>query len=908
MDISLTTDQNVDAAEEISSLVAMDTTEMEENVSMTENLEAVSTLNTNTDALPSAKRRKFFQRGIKKIQTVRGRMERQTRTRSTSSDAAEVRNDLTEVKSKLETVVDMLKNLKVKPSNEPKKNELQDLNLARATLIQACKSMEELIVHAGCIVTCPSDDYLYCEMCIQEPWKIKAGTGKFAYKFEDFGVDFSKREGQQPRQFINLKRHICDHLKSKEHMKRQREISKLEDRNNETRSRSKKVGMVLGRAAYQILKNGDAYSKYEDYLSVLKVSGLDIGNINHSRKFVSSLVRPISEALDSRLKHFLQLLIPSTGRATPICVLADKLTPNRTTFQIIGIFGFIAQKFQSLVLALPALGGNTGFEVTKCLKAGLDCLDLNTQELRERMVGGAFDGEYITLGVGPLLNQALLIEDLDSEWYSYFWDPAHILELAVDGTRKVTDAAEVCKFFKFLNEISKKFGHGKSYRELLMEAHQQHWEEEEDKETENEETSSEISDILQESRRYVRTPLLFSETRFATYSYRVLKSFLHNFKYYYVLMNNRKDDDLDRINNSSFLFTLAGLIDIFNVISAFSLTCQKPRTTPFELLESKECFVKMITEMEKELCTSSKEINETIKSSVYFPTLAAVFSEVSDTSCFRGCSILIKTHVATSTRSHSQSTEANLEDHTLALLNCSKKLSKYLDAFLSQFVTRMNKEDERSPILKHINAFDVNAILKFDVQENIPVIPSEVLQSLNYYANLARRTSNLSLDINDLTLEKEYQIFVKRVKEEAPRFVATSPSSRYRQLELFEAMLNQKRLYSGIPNILHLLATVVCRNKCEAVVEGMGSVVKYNSALRGSLDYNRLEKETKIRWQGPHPASSDATRLIQLALDNHFTGRDWHFVSEFGMPKFSFQSKVQQRVMESVKSSTKLPF
>lgn len=53
-------------------------------------------------------------------------------------------------------------------------------------------------------------------------------------------------------------------------------------------NRQHRVGMVLGRQAYKILKRGDSHLKYETDVVVLSEQGVDVGNYNHSRKFVAS--------------------------------------------------------------------------------------------------------------------------------------------------------------------------------------------------------------------------------------------------------------------------------------------------------------------------------------------------------------------------------------------------------------------------------------------------------------------------------------------------------------------------------------------------------------------------------------------------------------------------------------------
>ena len=94
---------------------------------------------------------------------------------------------------------------------------------------------------------------------------------------------------------------------------------------------------------------------------------------------------------------------------------------------------------------------------------------------------------------------------------------------------------------------------------------------------------------------------------------------------------------------------------------------------------------------------------------------------------------------------------------------------------------------------------------------------------------------------------------------------------------MYENIFKTPRLYKDIPEALHLALTGLSRTHCEAVVEGMGSILGLHSQNRTRLDPKTVEAETIVRWQGPHP-SEIAKPLIQAALDNHFNAIDnWHF-------------------------------
>ena len=88
----------------------------------------------------------------------------------------------------------------------------------------------------------------------------------------------------------------------------------------------------------------------------------------------------------------------------------------------------------------------------------------------------------------------------------------------------------------------------------------------------------------------------------------------------------------------------------------------------------------------------------------------------------------------------------------------------------------------------------------------------------------------------------------------------------------------------------------------------MGSIVTLHADSRRGLNTEAIEKEAfiDIHFNGPPLARAD--KLIKVALDLHFKGKDWHFtqVSVNGQKGPFF---VESQVMRRFKSTRpKLPF
>lgn len=264
-------------------------------------------------------------------------------------------------------------------------------------------------------------------------------SGKFVYDFslgEDFGDKTDKT--QIPRPFSNLKKVLVSHLGSKSHTECVKEKLDAAKVTEIFKSRNYNVGTKLGREAYKILKTATPHTQYETNVAVLSAQGVDVGTLNHSRKFAAKFCDSVHDVLTKRTQEIVNEPLSATGKPTPIAIIADKITPNRRTTQIVGFHGYIDSKFQLLVAGVPPLVGEDGLAVTKTMKKGINNLKIPQDETSTRIVGGAFDGEYFNLNVPKHFLGSELVSEDSRDWYSFQWDPAHILELAEESIKLCT--------------------------------------------------------------------------------------------------------------------------------------------------------------------------------------------------------------------------------------------------------------------------------------------------------------------------------------------------------------------------------------------------------------------------------------------------------------------------------------
>jgi hypothetical protein len=97
------------------------------------------------------------------------------------------------------------------------------------------------------------------------------------------------------------------------------------------------------------------------------------------------MTAPIYEAVKRRVEKSIKKVMPGFGRPPPFCLLADKMTPARTTLQIVGIISPSQEtgKLQSICLGVKECHDGTGLGTTEEM---VDCLKqyFSSEEIRER--------------------------------------------------------------------------------------------------------------------------------------------------------------------------------------------------------------------------------------------------------------------------------------------------------------------------------------------------------------------------------------------------------------------------------------------------------------------------------------------------------------------------------------------
>ena len=263
-----------------------------------------------------------------------------------------------------------------------------------------------------------SNTQLNCLHCSNEPNTITMGI------FDITNIEYEKQP-KRSRKFRNLVISLKRHLKSEIHIQNVKsenlELKKKTERNVE-------VGRRIGSLSYYIYYKNLPLTFFSDFLPWFTLSNIDIGEINHSRTFITNFINCVYDVVCQRLTQFLDKELPCTGKPSPVAILVDKSTHKHDTKQST-LIGIVALKkgniFSNFFIDHPIVLDNSGLGCTDLfLKSIYSKLKWSTSKLRLRFCGGAMDGQYIHNNVHKHTAERLsLNEDFTSQ--AIQWDSAH---------------------------------------------------------------------------------------------------------------------------------------------------------------------------------------------------------------------------------------------------------------------------------------------------------------------------------------------------------------------------------------------------------------------------------------------------------------------------------------------------
>ena len=720
---------------------------------------------------------------------------------------------------------------------------------ALQVLVQASKSIRRLCDLAR-LTSDEDNNMLYCDVCCSVgSVKSRAGGGHFGYNFSN-GVDFTKIP--QTTEFGNLKRAVARHAEGKAHINNLQIQQEENEKLQKLRKQEQCVGVTLGKQSYRLLKYCRPFADYEVDLKLLSDAKVKIGNINHSRQFPSKLRPCFADAIDSRVKDYISTPLQATKARPPFGLVADKLTARRRTGQMYAGILFtpgMEDLLSPVSLGVTSVKKHDGQGITDDIVAVCSEYSIDNNQL----AGFGFDGQYFHLGVDSKLKDKLNLD----EKVGFTWDLAHLLQLADKDTRK--ECAWIEETCNSISAILSKFSFGKTFEEAI--------------------------DKARELDLEFKAPLWFSETRFAAYAHLVFKNFIENYQVVrQVLEKVAESDDqrapdacalLRRIRGLAFVVKLLLCCDFYSIMGKVSKTLQLVNVPIWSKLNAVEEFLQALQDFiqkGKDALPTYQKHEEDLQKCI-FQTHPVLLSDVGINMPLRQT----RTRGAGADDEHEEPDLVNTKlDH---LLQKSASLADHMTTkmntrFTPEFIAEIKEKEQAAsllPILLRARkaANETEMLASSEVQTLTGMHPAHAEEIRNLCINFYRNYKTLA-DVNT-------------------------------EIELYHKVFTDPNLSNGASHALQTIAKIFCSNPPESIVESMGSIIDKICCVRGGSktstnkrDVKDISDELKIHWNGPH--ISNCEKIVNQALEIHFKGGPWHFMTFDVRSKLHRVSKVVDKI------------
>ena len=222
-----------------------------------------------------------------------------------------------------------------------------------------------------------------------------------------------KHDASGSVQWSNFKGYLKRHLISPMHAKNVEIVKNSEQKNREELAEAKNYAMSCAKTAYLCFKDNIPYDSYPYMLQLIHSSGGNVGHQQHSRTFAAKFLPIVSNIIrETKSDDVKKKLFEIT---------ADKITTHRRTRHIFGIRISQLNNITSEICAEDVyVSHSVVADVTSpgLAKHIIDCLEMfgiNRVHTRENLIGMAFDGQYINMGVDKEICKQLNIEKTDTK-------------------------------------------------------------------------------------------------------------------------------------------------------------------------------------------------------------------------------------------------------------------------------------------------------------------------------------------------------------------------------------------------------------------------------------------------------------------------------------------------------------
>ena len=187
------------------------------------------------------------------------------------------------------------------------------------------------------------------------------------------------------------KKSIWRHL----HTARHKQALHVQNIELELKARRTRVGLSVGRAALQTIREGCSYLQFEEKLPNLHLSGLEIGSMNHSVRFIKGFVDNMAAVMDRRIRDHMHVVDVVTCRKRLFAFVADKVTELHRTGDDVDMVimteeGELKPIFLEYLLVTKHTRHGLMSEIYE--KTFVKKLGLTPEDIRNQCTGAAFDG------------------------------------------------------------------------------------------------------------------------------------------------------------------------------------------------------------------------------------------------------------------------------------------------------------------------------------------------------------------------------------------------------------------------------------------------------------------------------------------------------------------------------------
>ncbi|KAF0292540.1 hypothetical protein FJT64_009481 [Amphibalanus amphitrite] len=343
------------------------------------------------------------------------------------------------------------------------------------------------------------------------------------------------------------------------------------------------VAMRVLRTTYHVLKKSHSQSELEELIVLQHRNGLDMGNINHSKKVMVTARDVFADVIKSMLTEHVS--------AQPcVSLLADKVTICRRTVDITAVMTVVpgappGEMLQSYVIGAPVVKGHDGESLAEELQGTLAAIGVTSTE---KLAAISTDGQYHHGRVPEKLLKNIRKDDPRAPpapvCVPAVWDGAHLLNLAEADARKDPASLWVDGVIEKITSITKHFSVGKGLEELL-------------------EAGEKIG-------IKVLRPNMCSETRFSPHAANVIRVFIHNTRPMVAALKDRLKE-LDHwtgpaqqlqqarrcLEDPEFQLKCVAFLDIYQVLAKGSRGLQTTQRLPWECRKDHAEMIKSLVGM-----------------------------------------------------------------------------------------------------------------------------------------------------------------------------------------------------------------------------------------------------------------------------------------------------------------------